>query len=185
MFPSRTCHSTKLILTELLHCFSVKAETKPKQKPGPDQIYSSWIEKTENYGLHSSAAPKSTRHVPVFCLFAWPKQLSCNLVLVVISMFKHALQNLSKLAAATVIFPKPKKEKDCPNPNSPSFSENASVINLTLQYSFKFCPSDPERQSIPGMRAFTEHLALTAPEAQTRTSPAGPSLWWDGAEGEG
>lgn len=116
------------------YCTALLWRQRQNQSRSLDQIrfiHHEWRRlKIMNYtALQPQTAPGMSQY---FCLFASPKQLTYNPVVGVISVFKHELQNLSKLAAATVILPKPKKEKDCPNLNSPSFSENVWLISQTL-----------------------------------------------------
>lgn len=75
-----------------------------------------------NYmALQPQTAPSMSQFI---CLFASPTQLSYNQVTGAINIFEHVLQNISKLTVVPVTLPKPpKKEKDSPNPNSPSSSE--------------------------------------------------------------
>lgn len=75
-----------------------------------------------NYtALQPQTAPGVSQFIS---LSASSVQLSYNQAAGAISVFKHVLQNTSKLMVVTVTLSKPpKKEKNPPNPNSPSSSE--------------------------------------------------------------
>lgn len=143
--------------------------------------------KIMNYAaLQLQTAPSMSWFI---CLFASPTQLSYNQVAGAISIFKHVLQNTSKLIVVTVALPKPpKKEKISPSPNSPSSSEMpewlAELYN-TPWWSTNSASVRPREAEYPRGEGSPRAGCPRSSEAQTRRLPAWASLVVSGARAEG
>lgn len=79
-----------------------------------------------NYiALQPQTAPGMSQFIS---LSALSTQLSYNQATGAISVFKHVLQNTSKLMVVTVTRSKPPEKEDSPKPNSPSSVEMTETL---------------------------------------------------------